>query len=66
MSVIPSATNTVDYAALTTNVVFNDFQMSRDVYVQINPKNTSLLGPDTDTNGNFNFLAVNPYLVTGP
>jgi uncharacterized repeat protein (TIGR01451 family)/uncharacterized delta-60 repeat protein len=35
--IVPAAINGVHYTALSTNLTFDDFQMSQDVYVQINP-----------------------------
>ncbi len=46
-NVVNSASNGLDYVALTTNLTFNDFQMSQDVYLNINPGGGYLEGPDT-------------------
>lgn len=60
----PSASNKLDYVAYSNVLVFNDFQMSQDVYLQINPKLVNLAGPDwPDTNGNYLYSGINPYLV---
>ena len=65
--IVPTATVGVDYAApLVTNITFNDFQQSADIYLQINPKNTILTGPDyPDTNGNFNYFGISSLVQLG-
>jgi len=63
-SITASASNGLDYVALTTNLTFNDFQMSQDVYLRINPTGTNLPGPDwPDTNGVYGYYGVNSYLL---
>ncbi len=58
---VPTASNGLDYVAVTTNLTFDDFQMSYDYYLQINPNNAFLTGPDwPDTNGNFDYNGINP------
>lgn len=60
----PAASNGVDYVALTTNIVFNDFQMSKDVYIQVNPENTYLAGADwPDADGNYTYYGINGYVT---
>jgi uncharacterized delta-60 repeat protein/uncharacterized repeat protein (TIGR01451 family) len=60
----PSASNNVDYVAITTNLTFNDFQMSRDVYLQINPFDVALPGPDwPDAKGNSNLFGINSLVL---
>ena len=59
-----SASNGLDYVALTTNLTFNDFQMSQDVYLPVNPTVTYLSGPDwPDGAGNFTYFGVNPLVL---
>ena len=59
-----SASNGLDYVALTTNLTFNDFQMSQDVYLLINPTVTYLAGPDwPDAAGNYTAYGVNPLVL---
>jgi uncharacterized repeat protein (TIGR01451 family)/uncharacterized delta-60 repeat protein len=58
--VTPSASNGLDYVNITTNMTFNDFQMSQDVYLTVDPNGTLLTGPDwPDANGNFNYFGIN-------
>jgi uncharacterized delta-60 repeat protein len=69
-SLTPTASNTVDYVAYSNVLVFNDFQMSQDVYLQVNPLGAKangnqgpLAGPDwPDVNGSFLYYGVNPVL----
>ncbi len=59
-----SASNRLDYVALTTNLTFNDFQMSQDVYLQINPTGANLPGPDwPDAGGNYAYYGVSPAVI---
>ncbi len=63
-TVTPSASNGLDYTALTTNLVFDDFQMSKNVYVQVNPTGSALLGPDfPDSNGYYNYFGMNSLVL---
>jgi uncharacterized repeat protein (TIGR01451 family)/uncharacterized delta-60 repeat protein len=58
-----SASNGLDYVAITTNLTFNDFQMSQDVYLNINPTGTELPGPDfPDACGN-TFPGINSFVL---
>jgi uncharacterized repeat protein (TIGR01451 family)/uncharacterized delta-60 repeat protein len=58
---VPSASNGLDYVAVSTNITFNDFQMSQDFYLQINPGNAFLTGPNwPDQKGNYNYNGINP------
>jgi uncharacterized repeat protein (TIGR01451 family)/uncharacterized delta-60 repeat protein len=68
----PSASNGVDYTAFTTTLTFDDFQMSKDVYVQVNPQNMVFnayggigpVGPDwPDAAGNYTAYGVNPLVL---
>jgi uncharacterized delta-60 repeat protein len=55
-----SASNGVDYVAYSNTLVFNDFQMSQDIYLQINPENTYLAGPEwPDADGDYIFYGAN-------
>jgi uncharacterized repeat protein (TIGR01451 family)/uncharacterized delta-60 repeat protein len=65
ISLTSSATNGVDYVGIITNLTFNDFQMSQDVYLQINPHGTYNLlpGPDwPDAYGNYTLYGINSLL----
>lgn len=62
-SVIESASNGLDYVPMTTNLVFNDFQMSQDVYLQINPGDAALTGPDWITKGPQLYYGINPVVT---
>lgn len=58
--VTPSASNGVDYQAFTQTLTFDDFQMSQDVYLLVNPS----LGPDyPDANGNYTYIGINPKVI---
>ena len=56
----PTASNGLDYVSINTNLIFNDFEMSKDVYINVNPTETALLGPDyPDASGQFGYFGVN-------
>jgi uncharacterized delta-60 repeat protein len=63
-SLAVSASNNVDYVPYSNTLVFNDFQMSQDVYLQINPQNAALVGPDwPDASGKKLYNGINPVVV---
>lgn len=60
----PSASNSLDYISINTNLTFNDFEMSKDIYLNVNPTDTYLLGPDyPDANANYGYAGMNSLVL---